>query len=67
MDLMYLAGLRPAAVICEILNEDGTMARARDLEVFCKHHRISLLGIEEIVEHRLSNSSGKETYASHSL
>ncbi len=52
VDLMRLAGLRTAAVICEIMREDGTMARRDDLDVFAKIHGLPILTIEEIVKHR---------------
>jgi 3,4-dihydroxy 2-butanone 4-phosphate synthase / GTP cyclohydrolase II len=52
VDLMRLASLRPAAVICEIMREDGTMARRDDLDVFAKVHGLPILTIEEIVKHR---------------
>jgi 3,4-dihydroxy 2-butanone 4-phosphate synthase/GTP cyclohydrolase II len=52
VDLMRLAGLRHAAVICEIMREDGTMARRDDLDVFAKIHGLPILTIEEIVKHR---------------
>ena len=52
VDLMRLAGLAPAAVICEIMREDGTMARRDDLDVFAKIHGLPILTIEEIVRHR---------------
>ncbi len=52
IDLMVMAGLRPAAVICEIMREDGTMARRGDLDVFAKQHGLPVLTIEAIVQHR---------------
>jgi 3,4-dihydroxy 2-butanone 4-phosphate synthase/GTP cyclohydrolase II len=52
VDLMTLAGLWPAGVICEIMKDDGTMARLPDLEVFCGDHDIPLLTIAELVAHR---------------
>ena len=52
VDLMRMAGLRPAGVICEIMKEDGTMARRPDLEVFCREHDLPLLTIAELVAHR---------------
>ncbi|MBN2711579.1 MAG: bifunctional 3,4-dihydroxy-2-butanone-4-phosphate synthase/GTP cyclohydrolase II [Planctomycetes bacterium] len=52
VDLMKLAGLRPAGVICEIMNEDGTMSRMPDLEVFCKKHDLKLCSVAQIIEHR---------------
>ncbi len=52
IDLMRLAGLRPAAVICEIMKDDGEMARRPDLDVFAKQHGLPVLSIEAIVQHR---------------
>jgi 3,4-dihydroxy 2-butanone 4-phosphate synthase / GTP cyclohydrolase II len=52
IDLMRLAGLRPAAVICEIMKDDGEMARRSDLDVFAKQHDLPVLTIEAIVQHR---------------
>jgi 3,4-dihydroxy 2-butanone 4-phosphate synthase/GTP cyclohydrolase II len=53
VELAWLAGLQPAAgVICEILNEDGTMARVPDLELFCRRHGLSMVTIDELVAHR---------------
>ncbi|NLE48966.1 MAG: 3,4-dihydroxy-2-butanone-4-phosphate synthase [Sandaracinaceae bacterium] len=54
IDLARLAGLQPAAVICEIMNPDGTMARLPDLEVFAKEHGLMILSIADLVEYRLS-------------
>lgn len=50
VDIMKLAGLRPAAVICEILNEDGTMARRPELEVYGHKHDMPIISIAELVE-----------------
>ncbi|MDR1744648.1 MAG: 3,4-dihydroxy-2-butanone-4-phosphate synthase, partial [Planctomycetota bacterium] len=52
VDLMTLAGMRPAAVICEIMNDDGTMSRLPDLEVFCEEHNMKLLSVAQIIEYR---------------
>ncbi len=52
VDLARLAGMRPAGVICEIINTDGTMARRSDLEAFAEKHAILMLSIEDIVEYR---------------
>jgi 3,4-dihydroxy 2-butanone 4-phosphate synthase/GTP cyclohydrolase II len=52
VDLMRLAGLEPAGVICEIMNDDGTMARVPDLAGFCATHRLSMLAIDDLVAHR---------------
>ena len=51
VELTKMAGLTPAAVICEILGDDGRMLRGKDLEKFAKEHQLQLVHIEEIVEH----------------
>ena len=53
VDLAEMAGLTPAAVICEIMNHDGTMARLPDLARFCRIHGLKMITIAEIVRHRL--------------
>jgi 3,4-dihydroxy 2-butanone 4-phosphate synthase / GTP cyclohydrolase II len=53
IDLMRLAGLRPAGVICEIMNDDGTMARVPDLEVYCREHNLKMTTVARIIEYRL--------------
>jgi 3,4-dihydroxy 2-butanone 4-phosphate synthase/GTP cyclohydrolase II len=53
VDLARLAGLRPAGVICEIMNEDGTMARMPDLERFSEKHHIGICTIADLIEYRL--------------
>ncbi len=55
VDLCKLAGLAPAAVICEIIKDDGKMARMDDLEVFSKEHELSIVYISDIVEYRLAH------------
>ena len=55
VDLCKLAGLAPAAVICEIIKDDGTMARADDLEIFSKEQNMAIVYISDIVEYRLAN------------
>lgn len=57
VDLARLAGLEPAAVICEILNEDGTMARRPDLDVFSDRHEIPVITVAQLVSHRLRTES----------
>jgi len=57
VDLCRLAGLRPSAVICEIMNEDGTMARMPDLEKFSSQHNLPILTIKELIEHRIGRES----------
>jgi 3,4-dihydroxy 2-butanone 4-phosphate synthase / GTP cyclohydrolase II len=53
IDLMTLAGLQPAGVICEIMGDDGEMSRRPALEVFAKIHNLPILTIAELVKHRL--------------
>ena len=55
VDLARLAGLDPSGVICEVLNEDGTMARLPDLERFGARHRVRIVTVEDIVRWRLRN------------
>jgi 3,4-dihydroxy 2-butanone 4-phosphate synthase/GTP cyclohydrolase II len=52
VDLARLAGLKPAGVICEIMNEDGTMARVPDLEKFSAEHDVKLVTTAQIIEYR---------------
>ena len=54
-DLARLAGFSPAAVIVEILNEDGTMARRPDLEVFAAQHGLKIGTIEDLIQYRIKN------------
>lgn len=55
VDLCKLAGLAPAAVICEIIKDDGKMARMDDLEIFSKEHDMAIVYISDIVEYRLAH------------
>lgn len=55
VDLARLAGLKPAGVICEIMNEDGTMARMPELKKFAKHHGLKICTIADLVAYRLKN------------
>ena len=57
VDFCRLAGLNPAAVICEITNEDGSMARAKDLFGFAKKHDLKIGTIEDLIKYRISNES----------
>ncbi len=52
VDFSRLAGLYPAGVLCEIVNDDGTMARGADLEVFAKEHGILLVTIDDLIAYR---------------
>jgi len=55
VDFARLAGLKPMAVICEILKEDGTMARLDDLKIFAKKHNLKLVSIEDLIKYRKAN------------
>jgi|SRR5581483_3106158 len=55
VDLAALAGLIPAGVVCEVMNDDGTMARVPDLIPYCRKHGIKLITIAELIEYRRRN------------
>jgi len=57
VDLMRLAGLKPAAVICEIMNDDGSMARVPQLLDFCQKHQLKVASIAKLIEYRLQRES----------
>ena len=52
VDLARLAGLTPAGVICEIMNDDGTMARVPDLTTYCAHHGLKMITVSDLVAYR---------------
>jgi 3,4-dihydroxy 2-butanone 4-phosphate synthase/GTP cyclohydrolase II len=52
VDLARLAGLSPAGVVCEIMNEDGTMARVPDLVEYCGRHGLKMITVADLIEHR---------------
>jgi 3,4-dihydroxy 2-butanone 4-phosphate synthase/GTP cyclohydrolase II len=56
-DLARMAGLTPAAVICEIMKDDGTMARLPDLEVFAREHGLKIGTIADLIGYRSRNES----------
>ena len=55
VDLARLAGLYPAGVICEVMDEDGTMARGPRLEAFCRQHALKLVTIKDLIQYRMRN------------
>jgi 3,4-dihydroxy 2-butanone 4-phosphate synthase/GTP cyclohydrolase II len=57
VDLARLAGLKPAGVICEIMKDDGTMARQPDLMKFARKHRLKVVTIADLIQYRLSYDS----------
>jgi 3,4-dihydroxy 2-butanone 4-phosphate synthase / GTP cyclohydrolase II len=52
VDLARMAGLRPGGVICEVMNEDGSMARVPQLIEFCKHHGLKMTSVAELIRYR---------------
>ena len=66
-DLARLAGLHPAAVLCEIMNEDGTMARLPDLVRFARQHELKLGTIADLIEYRAAHESMIERVAQRRL
>ncbi|MBM4123975.1 MAG: bifunctional 3,4-dihydroxy-2-butanone-4-phosphate synthase/GTP cyclohydrolase II [Nitrospira sp.] len=67
VDLSKLAGLYPAGVICEIMNEDGTMARVPELTEFAKKHRLKLITIKALIQHRMQRETFIKRIASAKL
>jgi 3,4-dihydroxy 2-butanone 4-phosphate synthase/GTP cyclohydrolase II len=55
VDLARLAGMVPAGIICEIMNEDGSMARVPDLIKFCEEHSLKMLTVAELIRYRMAN------------
>jgi 3,4-dihydroxy 2-butanone 4-phosphate synthase/GTP cyclohydrolase II len=53
VDLARLAGLYPAGVICEVMDEDGTMMRSARLEPFCRQHGLRMVTIKDLIQHRM--------------
>ncbi|HTX40962.1 MAG TPA: 3,4-dihydroxy-2-butanone-4-phosphate synthase [Acidobacteriaceae bacterium] len=58
VDLARLAGLSPAGVICEIMNDDGTMARVPDLIAFCTRHALKMITTADLIRYRLAREAG---------
>ena len=57
VDLARLAGLKPAGVICEVMKDDGTMARMADLEIFAKEHNLKIVTIADLIDFRMQHES----------
>src|SRR5579864_1859655 len=53
VDLARIAGLDPSGVICEVMNEDGTMARVPQLAEFCKQHNLKMLTVADLIRYRM--------------
>lgn len=67
MDLARLAGFTPAGVLCEIMNDDGTMARVPELTKFAKKHRLKMVTIKSLIEYRLQRETFVKRVASATL
>ena len=67
VDLSRIAGLYPAGVICEIMNEDGTMARVPELTKFAKRHRLLMITIADLIQYRMRTETLVRRVASASL
>ncbi len=63
VDLARMAGLRPSGVICEIMNDDGTMARMADLRCFATQHNLEILSIADLIKYRLRTEDLVHAYA----
>ncbi|MBH00128.1 MAG: 3,4-dihydroxy-2-butanone-4-phosphate synthase [Solibacterales bacterium] len=63
VDLTRLAGLIPAGVICEIMNEDGTMARVPQLTDFCLEHSLKMVTVADLIRYRLENERYVQRFA----
>lgn len=64
VDLVRLAGLRSAAAICEVMNEDGTMARLPELRTFAQQHKLPIVSIQDLITYRLQNEKLLEDISS---
>src|SRR5437588_8865834 len=64
VDLAMIAGMTPAAVICEIMNEDGSMARLPDLREFAVQHGLRIISVADIINHRMRNEKHVHCLAS---
>ena len=55
VDLARLAGMVPAGIICEIMKDDGSMARVPDLTEFCREHNLKMLTVAELIRYRMEH------------
>jgi 3,4-dihydroxy 2-butanone 4-phosphate synthase/GTP cyclohydrolase II len=63
VDLAVLAGCAPVAVICEVLHDDGSPARVPYLQMFAQEHRVAMISVDQVVEHRMALADRGETDA----
>src|SRR5206468_9248802 len=64
VDLAAIAGMTPASVICEIMNEDGSMARMPDLREFAVKHGLKIISVADIINHRMQTEKHVHSMAS---
>src|SRR5947207_7077317 len=64
VDLAAIAGMNPAAVICEIMNEDGTMARMPDLRIFAQEHGLKIITVADLIKYRMNHEKHVRCLAS---
>jgi 3,4-dihydroxy 2-butanone 4-phosphate synthase/GTP cyclohydrolase II len=67
MDLCMLAGLKPAGVLCELMNDDGSMARRSQIEAFARTHSLKIGTIADLIRHRLRNERSIERLSEQSV
>ena len=67
VDLTRIAGLTPAGVICEIMNDDGSMSRSKELQKFCKNHDLKMITVADLIKYRLKNESFVKLIAEENL
>ena len=67
VDLALIAGLTPAAAICEIMNDDGTMARLPDLQTFALEHSLKIISVADLIKYRMQNEKHVHRIASPTL
>jgi 3,4-dihydroxy 2-butanone 4-phosphate synthase/GTP cyclohydrolase II len=67
VDIARLAGLKGAGVICEIMNDDGTMARMPDLDIFAEKHQMPIVAIADLIQYRLMHESMVEEVSRESI
>src|SRR5271157_2901630 len=67
VDLARLAGLTPAGVICEVMNDDGTMARVPQLQAFCARHGLKMISVADLIRHRMKTERFMRRHAEGSI
>ena len=62
VDLARLAGLNPAGVVCEVMNDDGTMARVPDLIPYCERHGLKMITVADLIEYRRRHGEARRAH-----